>query len=120
MEEQSGSEWMAYYIDGTPVAYYQTGPYEEDTRLVVSDGVTVGDSRIQWPDGTEVSVQLHHPKGWDPRNGAGSAHDFYLVVQHLLQAAVFGADMDRLWDGVHYLMPDTFRPIVLEEEPEQE
>src|SRR5215204_7766210 len=102
MEEQSGNEWMAY-IDGIPVAYYQTHSptaYPDDMEGNVDpidiDGAGVDQSYIQWPDGTGVSVQLHHPPGWS--KGGSDAYDFYLAMQRLVQAAVLGADTEKLWD----------------------
>jgi hypothetical protein len=118
MEEQSGIEWMAY-IDGIPVAYHQTD-MEGDVDPVAIEGSVADQSYIQWPDGTGVSLQLHHPADWDVRNGAGNAHDFYLAMLRLVQAAALDADTDKLWDYADDLHPKTFRPILPQEESEQE
>jgi hypothetical protein len=96
------------YIDGTPVAYYQTDD-EGYADPVAINGVAADQSYIQWPNGTGVSLQLHHPADW--RNGGGSAYDFYLDMQNLLHLALLGADMGELRDYANDLA---------QEEPGQE
>jgi hypothetical protein len=99
--EELGSKRIKY-IDGTPVAYHQTD-IEGDVGPVVIEGAVAEQGYIQWPDGTGVSLQLHHPNGWDPRGGGGSAYSFYLDLQNLLHLALLGADMGELWDYAHDL-----------------
>ena len=116
MDEELDNNWMSY-IDGTPVAYHQTD-VEGYVDPVAIDGVVVEQGYIQWPDGTGVSLQLHHPADWDWRNGAGGARDFCFAMQNLVQAVLLDTDMDKLWDCAHDLIPDRYKHR--QDEAEQE
>ena len=71
---------------------------EAHTDPVAIDGAVAKQSYIQWPDGTGISLQLHHPEGWDWRNGNGSVQDLYRDLQNLLHQVLLGVDMGEVWD----------------------